>query len=377
MIIPSHAEVASRLSPEVDAQGKATGWLLGNARAISDAYDLLPRHPPDTRLEGTRQWIRRLNSFGVTGVLDPGGYNLPLSAYSSVQRLWQSHELRLRVVFNVSAPHQDTELKDFQQLTALIPMGWGDATLRFNGIGENVSWGMYNNPRPAASDQEHLLAILMWAAQQKLGVTFHWNQDETVNDLLDVIARVQSLHDVAPLRWSIAHLNNASESTLRRMKSLGLGWLVQDALYFQRDRYVQAYGEPALEQTPRITTALRLGLHVGMGTDAHRVMDPNPFICLQWLVDGRDVAGRPTRGSDRLLTRQQALDLYTSGSAWFAHDETTRGRIAVGMLADVVVLNDNYLKIPVSQIHSLHSVLTLLGGDVVFAAEDFTSLMPG
>ena len=106
-------------------------------------------------------------------------------------------------------------------------------------------------------------------------------------------------------------------------------------------------------------------------------MDPNPFICLQWLVDGRDVAGRPTRGSDRLLTRQQALDLYTSGSAWFAHDETTRGRIAVGMLADVVVLNDNYLKIPVSQIHSLHSVLTLLGGDVVFAAEDFTSLMPG
>jgi predicted amidohydrolase YtcJ len=197
-----------------------------------------------------------------------------------------------------------------------------------------------------------------------------------VHHLLDVIERVNQEQPIAPLRWSIAHLNNASMSSLQRMQQLGMGWLVQNASHHQREGMARRLGEAALSRTPPLGDALRLGLVVGVGTDAHRVMDPNPFVCLQWLVDGLSVNGRPTRAAEHLLDRETALRLYTQGSAWFSHDEHQRGRIAVGMLADLALLNESYLTTPVHRIHELSSQLTWLGGRVVHASGPYASLNP-
>jgi predicted amidohydrolase YtcJ len=254
-------------------------------------------------------------------------------------------------------------------------MGWGDTMLRFNGIGENVTWGMYNNEAPQEKDKEELRRVLQWAAREGYGATFHWNNNDTVHHLLDVIESVAAEHPIAPLRWSIAHLNNATMASLQRMKQLGMGWLVQNASHFQRELLAKTLGQDALAHTPPLGDALRMGLPIGVGTDAHRVMDPNPFVCLQWLIDGKAVNGQPTRDARHLLDRETALQLYTQGSAWFSHDDHQRGRIQVGMLADLALLNDSLLNIPVQRIHQMTSQLTLLGGRVVHAAGPYRALL--
>jgi len=126
--------------------------------------------------------------------------------------------------------------------------------------------------------------------------------------------------------------------------------------------------------TPPIMTALKMGLHVGAGTDAHRVMSYNPQVALQWMVDGKTVAGTATRGPDETPTREQALRLYTLGSAWFTHDDGKRGSLEPGKLADLAVLSKDYLTVPAEEIGATESLLTMVGGRIVYAAGPFAAL---
>lgn len=343
----------------------ATGWLTGDAREIAAVFDLLPRPEPAEADRSTKAFLERLASFGVTGVLDPGGYNLQVGDYGSIFRLWRAQALPIRVAFSVSAPRPNHELDDFIAMTSLMPMGFGDEWLRFNGIGENVTWGFYNNDHPTSDQAGQLEKLLLWAASRQFGVTFHWNNNASAHSLLDVLDRVNRSVDIAPLRWSIAHLHDATPATLARMRDLGVGWLMQNALYFRGEAFFAQFGEGALRRSPPIRTALELGLPVGAGTDAHRVMDPNPFIALQWLVDGKTIGGRPTRGERQLLSREQALRLYTQGSAWFSHDERRRGSLRPGMLADLAVLSKDILDCPVEDIGGATAILTMVGGKIV------------
>jgi len=94
---------------------------------------------------------------------------------------------------------------------------------------------------------------------------------------------------------------------------------------------------------------------------------------LQWFLDGKTVAGTAIRGLEETPDRLTALALYTRGSAWFSFDDDVRGSLEVGKLADLAVLSGDYLTVPVEQVGGLESVLTLLGGDVVYAAGEFRS----
>ena len=67
----------------------------------------------------------------------------------------------------------------------------------------------------------------------------------------------------------------------------------------------------------------------------------------------------------------QALRLYTEGSAWFAFDEGRRGSLAAGKLADLAVLSKDYLTVPIDEIGGIVSLLTMVGGRVVYAADPF------
>jgi predicted amidohydrolase YtcJ len=369
-----HPELASRLKNEIDDSGQASGWLGADARTISDVYDLLPRPNLSQQVAGTRAFFRALNSLGVTGVLDPGGYNLPVSAYQAILQLWREGGLTLRIVFHVCAPRRDHELEDFQSLLALIPPGGGDNWLRYNGIGENVVWGMYNNDAPTPGSKARMAKVLRWAADRGESATFHWNNNRSVDALLSVIEDIHREKPVTPLRWSIAHLNDVSEENLQRMRVLGMGWLVQNAMYFRGEEFRQQHGQAALLRTPPISDALRIGLHIGSGTDAHRVMSYNPFVALQWLLDGKTVTGQTTRQTEQLPSRLEALRLYSLGSAWFSFDEKQRGSLEKGMLADLVVLSQDYMSIPVGQISQIRSLLTMIDGKIVFAAEEYAAL---
>ena len=122
---------------------------------------------------------------------------------------------------------------------------------------------------------------------------------------------------------------------------------------------------------PPVETARQMGIVIGAGTDAHRVASYNPFTALQWLLDGKTVGGVAMRGPEEIPSRLDALRFYTLGSAWFSHDDDERGSIEAGKLADLAVLSSDYLTVPVDQVDGIESLLTMVGGRVVYAAGPF------
>jgi predicted amidohydrolase YtcJ len=307
-------------------------------------------------------------------VIDPGGYNLPIPDYHPVFQVWRDHALTLRVVYSLCAPRRDHELADLQELTQVLPMGFGDEWLRFNGIGENVTWGMYNNETPSEAQKQQLYEALRWAVSRGMTATFHWHNERSVHHLLEVLERVNAESPIAKLRWSVAHLNDASLDSLRRMKRMGVGWLMQNAFYFRGEAFLGQRGAEAARLAPPIVSALRMGVPVGGGTDAHRVMWYSPFVSLQWMLDGKTIGGTPMRAAEELPSRIEALRLYTQGSAWFAFDDDKRGALAVGKLADLAVLDRDYLTVPVDQIGAITSLMTMVGGRIVYTAAPYADL---
>jgi predicted amidohydrolase YtcJ len=371
--IGRNPELAARVKIETGAEGRPTGWLTGNARTISDLYNLLPRPAFRQKIDGTRAFFRALNAVGLTGVIDPGGYNLSVPDYQPLYKVWRDGGLTLRVRYSLCAPRRGHELEDFEDLTQVLPMRFGDQWVRFNGIGENVTWGIYNNPSPGEEDKEQLFRVLRWAAARGLTATFHWPENGTVHHLLDLLERVNAETPIAPLRWSIAHLYDASLDSLRRMKALGVGWLMQNAFYFRGEAFLGQRGVEAARFEPPIVSALRMGVPVGGGTDAHRVMWFSPFVSLQWMLDGKTVSGIAMRDPRELPTRMEALRLYTEGSAWFTFEENTRGSLATGKLADLAVLSEDYLTVPTERIGGIVSLLTMVGGRIVYASGPFAA----
>jgi predicted amidohydrolase YtcJ len=355
--------------------GEDEGWISGDSAAITGLYARLPFPALDEGIEGTRRFLHELNRFGITGVFDPGGHNLAPQDYEALLRLWRADGLTVRIAYSICGPRPGSELADLQMLTRFLPMGVGDGMLRFNGIGERVTWGMYNNDAPTEAQKEEFYRVAKWTAERGMALTVHWNNDRSVHHLLDVFERVDREIPIRDLRWSIAHLHDASDASLMRMKALGLGWLMQNGLYFAASAFLAARG-PAINRAPPLRTALQLGLHVGGGTDANRVMSYNPFVSLKWMTDGRTVDGMTTRAASQLVSRQEALRFYTQGSAWFTFDDDRRGTLEPGRLADLAVLDKDYMTVRADELGSLTSLLTMVGGKIVYAAEPFAALGP-
>jgi predicted amidohydrolase YtcJ len=353
---------------------RLTGAIGGGQGAIIALFDRLPKPTFAEQVQGTREFFRELNRLGLTGVVDPGGNNLFPADYQALFDVWRAGELTVRVAYSLNGQTAGGEFEELKSLTALTPMGFGDDRLHFNGLGERITFAMNNNPEPTAEHKERYYEIVRWVAERGMAITMHWGPDGTVPHLLEIFERVNREVPIAPLRWSIAHLNDASGETLRRMAELGVGWTVQDAMYFGGEDLVRRQGADAARRIPPVVTADRLGVVIGGGTDAHRVASYNPFTALQWFLDGKAVAGTPTRGPEELPSRLTALKFYTLGSAWFSFDDDVRGSLEVGKLADLAVLAADYLTVPVEAVGDIESVLTLLGGEVVYAAGDFAAL---
>jgi predicted amidohydrolase YtcJ len=350
--------------------GRPTGAVSGDSAAIVALFDRLPKPTFAQQVQGTKAFFRELNRLGLTGVVDPGGNNLFPADYRALFDVWRHRQMTVRVAYALNGQTPGAELDDFERLTQMLPMGFGDTMLHFNGLGERITFAMNNNPAPGDADKEAYYRIVKWAAERGLSVTMHWGPDATVHHLLDVFERVDRDVPIRGLRWSIAHLNDASEQSLERMAALGVGWTVQDAMYFGGERFLRRNGAGAARRAPPVVTGERIGVVIGAGTDAHRVASYNPFTCLQWFLDGKTVGGHAIRGPEETPSRADALRFYTMGSAWFSHDDDVRGSLEVGKLADLAVLSKDYMSVPVAEIGGIESLLTMVGGKIVYAAGD-------
>jgi predicted amidohydrolase YtcJ len=358
MGINSDADLPRPGRLERDASGNPTGAIEdgGGFDVAIALFDKLPHPTFDEQVEGTKKFFREMNRLGVTGVGDPGGNNLNPENYQPLFKVWRQHLLTIRVAYSLCGPTPGKEFEELKNLTQMLPQGFGDDMLKFNGLGERVTWGMNNNDHPTADDQEKYYQIVRWAAQRGMSVTMHWMNDATADTLLSIYERVNSEFPIADLRWSVAHLTNASPQNLRRMKAMGVGWTIQRP------------------NAASVENAKELDVKMGAGTDAHRVASYNPFTALQWsLVDSKNTGG-VQRGPERSPTREDALRAYTIGSAWFSFDENKRGSLEPGKLADLAVLTKDYLTVPADQIGSIESLLTMVGGKIVYASGPYARL---
>jgi predicted amidohydrolase YtcJ len=336
--IASDADLPPGGKLERDADGKLTGGVSGAQNVIISLFDRLPVPTPDQEVAGTKKFFRELNRLGLTGVVDPGGNNMTAESYQAILKVWRQGNQTVRVAYSLCGITPGKEFEELKDLTQLLPMGFGDAMLRFNGIGERITWAMNNNNQPTEAEREKYYEIVRWAAERGMSITMHWPRNDSVGVLLDIFERVNKDVPIAKLRWSIAHLNDASPESLRRMKALGVGWTVQPN-----------------GRMPDVDAAKELGVVAGAGTDAHRVASYNPFTALERFVDNK-------------TSRADALRLYTLGSAWFSRDENQRGSLEPGKLADLAVLSKDYLTVSADQIGGFESLLTMVGGNIVYAA---------
>ena len=366
--IKSDADLPRGGKLDRDASGQPTGGITGG---IIPLFDRLPKPTLEEQVEGTKKFFRELNRLGMTGVSDPCGNNVTPDTYNAINKVWHDRQLTVRVAYSICGFNPPNEVEEYKKYLGLMPMGYGDDMMHFYGIGEQVVWAINNVVNPKPEDLERFYQIAKWAAGRGYGLTLHVGTDAAANAIIGVFERVNAEIPIANLRWSMAHLNDVSAANLRRMKALGVGWTMQDEMYFQGDATAKRQGPDAVKRMPPIETARELGVPIGGGTDAHRVMNYSPMTSLQWMLDGKTVSGNPTRAAAEIPSRENALRIYTQGSAWFTHDDDKRGSLEAGKLADLAVLTKDYMTIPVDQVSSLESLLTMVGGKIVYASGPF------
>jgi predicted amidohydrolase YtcJ len=371
--IRNDADVTPGGKLELDGD-KPTGVVIGNGNTLGKIFDHLPKPTLDQQVDGSRKFFREMNGLGITGIVDGGGVSMYPANYQAVFKLWHDKQLTVRVAYHLCAPKPGSELADLQNLTQLLPQGFGDDMLHFNGPGEILIWADWTDGDITPDGKAKLAELLRWAASKGYTIQLHWNPDRTVHDLFDIVEDISRDYPVRDLRWTVLHLYNASEDSLKRMQALGLIWGVQDGLYFGGERLQKDAGVEAAKQMPRIATALKLGLTVAGGTDAHRVSSYNPFVSLQWYLDGTTIGGVQTRGDAEAPSRQQALEMYTRNSAFMANDDDRRGTLEPGKFADLAVLSSDYLTAPLNEIGRIRSLLTMVGGEAVYASGPFAEL---
>jgi hypothetical protein len=178
------------------------------------------------------------------------------------------------------------------------------------------------------------------------------------------------------LHWMFDHAETITPRNIDRVRALGGGIAIQHRMAFQGEYFVERYGADAAKSTPPIRRMLDAGVPVGAGTDATRVASYNPWTALYWLVSGRTVGGLRMYDAGSRLSRDVALELWTAGSAWFSSEQGKKGRIMKGMLADLAVLSADFFTVDEEAIKAIESVLTIVGGKVVYGDAEFKPLAP-
>jgi len=365
-----------------DSAGQPTGMLLA-APAANLLYAAIGKAPvlgDDGQLESTRHFLHELNRFGLTSAIDAaGGFQSFPEHYAAVTKLAAGGALSVRLAYHLFPQVPGQELDDIRRWVASVRPGDGDDWLRLNGAGESLAWSAndfenFAEPRPelqerAAADLEAAVRLL---AEHGWPFRLHATYDETIRMDLDVFERTGAFP--GGVRWILDHAETISPESIDRVATLGGAISVQHRMAYQGRAFVERHGPQRAAQAPPVKGMLARGVPVAAGTDAPRVSSYNPWLALDWLVNGRTVGGLQLYGPDNLLDRETALRLYTRAGAELTGEADRKGILAEGYLADLAVLSDDYFTVPAGDISRIESVLTITGGKIVYAAGDFEGL---
>jgi predicted amidohydrolase YtcJ len=177
--------------------------------------------------------------------------------------------------------------------------------------------------------------------------------NSAVTDLLGTLETVNRAQPITRLRWTMDHVYDISPANIARARALGMGLAVHGAA-------MQAAAPMPLR------TIADSGIVFGLGTDATIVSHYDPFVTLGWVVSGLDVGGNKVL--DQTLTREEALIAHTRSNAYFFFQEDNLGSLEPGKLADLVVLDRDYMTVPAAEIKRIRPTMTMVGGRIVYTA---------
>jgi predicted amidohydrolase YtcJ len=363
------------------SSGEPTGVLQG-VPAWEFAYAKIPHPTLDQIRQGLRNYFRELNRLGLTSVGDLQTGGVTFAHRRLLADMASRGELSVRIDYFIAPNDPGDELEQLQLSAEEIRQLPADDMFRFAGFAETLIRGtgdgdVLSNPKGITVEteaKEKFRKLLRFLAGAGYNFHLHTTQDNTARQLLTIIEEVNRETPFSRQRITFAHLEDATPETIARIKKLGGGVSVQDRLVLTGDYYMELWGQAKARNAPPLRTLIDSGVPLGAGTDALRSSNYSPMLSLWWLITGKTVAGTPIRDPKQNVTRAEALRMYTMGSAWFTFAEKRKGSIEAGKLADLAVLNTDYLTVPEDQIRSIESVLTMVGGRVVYAASPFTSL---
>ncbi len=329
------------------------------SKGAGNAYQEESDTPP-LPVDQIRAYNSILNGMGLTTVYDVGyldGTHAPISG------LHATGNLTLRVFWTLQRYPRDASEVD--EVAALIgreqPHNRND-WFGIIGIGEHVYPGIQDLSLNAsrvfpkvAYDQFAKLATA--AARRGWPIHQHLMVNSTIEGYLSISEEIAKSHPIAPLRWTIAHTDLITKESIEKAKRLG--WVI--ALHNQVVKPLNPLGE-----TPPVKMIHDSGITYGLGSDGSIVATVNPFLTLWQYTSGRIFPDKVLHRDT--LSREQALIAHTRSNAWLLFMEKDLGQLEAGKLADLVVLDRDYLTVPVDQIRDIQPVLTMVGGKVVHGA---------
>ncbi|MBV9769693.1 MAG: amidohydrolase family protein [Bryobacterales bacterium] len=352
----------------------ATGAIAANAASVAALNALRSVQTFEDKQRGTRAALAYSASMGVTTDVDMGAFVIPglpgiedsfvfdglasadpFHMYDAVLALHREEEMpvRLRIFFLSMDTESGVPLLNQRLRNAFD--GLGDDMLRVSGIGEFATvWPLFGKVTPPANYEAALQLVA------KEGWPFQQHSLSLAEDKLtaSTFEKVNAVTPIANLRWSVAHVPKIDLDTVNRFKALGAGIAVHPFEYLA--------GMPGAG--PPLRMIVDSGIHVGAGSDSAQISTLDPWLMIYYMVTGKNAAGILINPG-QTVSRMEALRLYTANNGWFFREENKLGSIEAGKLADVAVLSDDFLdpsKVPDEAIKRIRSVLTVVGGKIVY-----------
>ena len=365
-----------------DEEGNLTGKFTGPIFLKWQLRPLFPEVTGKAVVAGLKAEIADYLKLGVTTSMTFNGPEFPEEALDYVQEhLADTGELDMRVYYpphfgrNVSAWTPE-EVSGVVAGLAIHKPRTGTEMYQMLHFGEHmylpVSDSLQRRGKPYPDEQmRHFRTVVTAAAKNGWQIAEHVNQDIVTNQMLDIFEEVNETYPITDLRWRFEHARGLTQETIQRAKKLGMGIGVHSSAAMSSPEVRALRGSfpeiAAKQDVPPLRWYQDSGIAFGLGSDAQVVAHDSPFFTLYWVVSGKDTSGQQyfKHGT---LTREEALIAHTRSNAYLMHKEDLLGSLEVGKLADLVVLDHDYMTVPVEEIRNLNSVLTMVDGRVVYDA---------
>jgi predicted amidohydrolase YtcJ len=207
-----------------------------------------------------------------------------------------------------------------------------------------------------------------------LTVKFHAAGDAAVRAGLDAIAAARQANGFSNILHNVGHCSFIQMSDIRRARDIQATFEMSPYIWYPNPiipDIAKAIGPERMKRWTPVKDAIDSGALVIPGSDWPVVPEANPWIAIETLVTRQQPGGGgEILGEVEKITLQQAFDLFTVNSARHMGSRSKTGSIEKGLLADLLVLDRNPFKIPVTQIHDTRVKLTLINGEVVYRVPD-------